>query len=70
MFERLFSLPLDSHDSFFIFGPRGTGKTRWLKSNFNNESVIYFDFLDSLTYRQLKNNPERLSEMYPPDNVF
>ena len=28
MFKRLFNLPLDKQDSLFIFGPRGTGKTK------------------------------------------
>lgn len=27
MFERAFNLPLDNHDSLFVFGPHGTGKT-------------------------------------------
>jgi len=30
--------------SFFLFGPRGTGKTTWLKNNYSN--VLYFDLLD------------------------
>lgn len=68
MFQRLFHLPLDGHDSFFIFGPRGTGKTQWLKSHVNKEDMIYLDLLNPLTFRQLKNHPERLSEIIPPGN--
>ena len=66
MFKRLFSLPLESHDSFFIFGPRGTGKTQWLKSHLTKIENIYIDLLDSLTYRQLKGNPEKLRELIKP----
>jgi predicted AAA+ superfamily ATPase len=29
--ERFFTAPVDS---FFIFGPRGTGKSTWLKKTF------------------------------------
>ena len=31
MFKRLLNKPLTSRRSFFLFGPRGTGKTTWLK---------------------------------------
>lgn len=68
MFKRCFSLPLESQDSFFIFGPRGTGKTQWLKHQFNQENAIYLDLLDALTFRRLKNHPEHLSEIIPPNN--
>jgi len=33
MYKRLLQRPLDSNQSFFLFGPRGTGKTSWLKEN-------------------------------------
>ena len=66
MFERLFTLPLHHHDSCFIFGPRGTGKTQWLKEHLNTETSLYFDLLDPLTFRRLKSQPERLREMIPP----
>ncbi len=66
MFKRLFTIPLDSHDSFFIFGPRGTGKTQWLKTHIQKEACVYIDLLAPLTFRQLKSRPERLKEMIPP----
>ena len=64
MFKRCFSIPLEHHDSCFIFGPRGTGKTNWLKNNVS-EANIYIDLLDSITYRRLKSQPERLKEIIP-----
>ena len=33
-------------DSFFIFGPRGTGKSTWLKKTFPN--AYFIDLLDDL----------------------
>ena len=67
MFKRLFHLPLDSKDSFFIFGPRGTGKTAWLKNQLDPQACVYIDLLDSLTFRTLSARPERLVEYIKPD---
>lgn len=67
MFKRLLNLPLNSHDSLFIFGPRGTGKTQWLKSHLKSDSYIYFDLLDALTFRNFQARPERLKEMIDPN---
>ena len=46
--------------SFFLFGPRGTGKTTWLKNRF--EDATYFDLLRPQVHRQLAARPERLAE--------
>ncbi|MCH9763109.1 MAG: AAA family ATPase [Gammaproteobacteria bacterium] len=62
MFPRSFNLPLTHQDSLFIFGPRGTGKTQWLKHNLSNQPHTYIDLLDPLTYRTLKAKPETLRE--------
>ncbi|MBU1085765.1 MAG: ATP-binding protein [Candidatus Beckwithbacteria bacterium] len=51
--------------SFFLFGPRGTGKTTWVKARFPN--AIFFDLLDSKTYTELLARPERLEQYLPPD---
>lgn len=67
MYNRLFHLPLDSKDSFFIFGPRGTGKTSWLKHNLPQGEYIYLDLLDSFIFRTLQARPEKLNEYIPPD---
>lgn len=67
MYSRLFSLPIDSKDSIFLFGPRGTGKTAWLKKNLGSGNHIYIDLLDSLTFRELHANPEKLVNYIEPD---
>lgn len=66
MFKRFFTLPLDQRDSLFIFGPRGTGKTQWLKTHLQSTQHIYLDLLDNLTLRQLQARPERLREQIQP----
>jgi predicted AAA+ superfamily ATPase len=66
MFKRLFHLPLDKTDSLFIFGPRGTGKTAWLKQHLQEDNYFYLDLLEPLTYRQLQAHPERLSQLIAP----
>ena len=50
-------------NSFFLFGPRGVGKTSWLKKNY--PKAIYFDLLKSETFRKLVTYPERLEEEIP-----
>ena len=67
MFKRLFTLPLESQDSAFIFGPRGTGKTLWLQHALRNSEYLYFDLLDSLTYRTLQASPEAIQQRIPSD---
>ena len=65
MFKRLFSIPLTNRDSCFIFGPRGTGKTQWLKTHVQMNACVYIDLLEPLTFRRLKSNPERLKDVIP-----
>lgn len=67
MFKRLLELPLDSHDSLFLFGPRGTGKTKWLKTHLAEGTYAYFDLLDALTFRQLNAHPEHLKNLIDPN---
>jgi len=49
MYNRLFTPP--HNKSFFLFGPRGTGKTTWLKTHFKD--AIYLDFLRPALYQRL-----------------
>jgi predicted AAA+ superfamily ATPase len=65
MFNRLLKLPLNGNSSIFLFGPRGTGKTSWLKSNL--QDYIYLDLLDYSIYSSLVANPNRLDAMIPKD---
>ena len=47
--------------SFFLFGPRGVGKTTWLKEAL--PSAFFFDLLDSTLYLELSQNPGHLEAM-------
>ena len=47
--------------SFFLFGPRGVGKTTWLKTHFKD--ALYIDLLHEDTYRLLLASPSRLEGM-------
>ena len=61
MYTRLLKPP--KNKSFFLFGPRGTGKTTWLKAQFPN--ALYFDLLNAETYNDLLARPHRLAQMIP-----
>ena len=56
--ERFFSAPADS---FFLFGPRGTGKSTWLKKTFPDAYLV--DLLDDRTYRDHIAQPERIKQI-------
>ena len=49
------------NESFSLFGPRGTGKTTWLKENFKDAFVV--DLLKNDIRLRLAANPERLRDM-------
>ena len=56
--------PVEAGQSFFLFGPRGTGKTTWLRQRFPN--ALYLDLLDHALYLDLLTRPQRLRELIPP----
>lgn len=62
MYPRNIELPTDH--SFFLFGPRGTGKSTLVRSRYPN--ATYIDLLDFSTYRVLLANPNLLSQFIPP----
>lgn len=47
--------------SFFLFGPRGTGKSTWLQATLPN--ALRVDLLDPASQRQFQARPERLREL-------
>ena len=63
MYSRIITPPKDK--SFFLFGPRGTGKTTWVKTVFPN--AIFIDLLESEIYNDLLPNPQRLGRYIPQD---
>ena len=64
MYTRALTIDGSSKQSFFLFGPRGTGKTTWLKERF--KEAIYLDLLESELYRRLLARPEELENLIPP----
>lgn len=60
MFNRLIRLPRAT--SFFLFGPRGTGKTHLLKERLRIPTVFYIDLLDPETFQTLSLRPKTLVE--------
>jgi predicted AAA+ superfamily ATPase len=48
----------ESH--FFLFGPRGTGKSTWLKETL--DGAVFLDFLKPATQRTFQARPERFRE--------
>lgn len=56
--RRFFQPPVGS---FFLFGPRGTGKTTWLKQAYSEG--LHVDLLLPETHRALAARPERLAEL-------
>ena len=56
MYLRSFHMAVDQ--SFFLFGPRGTGKTQWVTTNFPD--ALYIDLLRTRDYALLQADPTRL----------
>jgi len=61
MYPRLLQPP--PKQSFFLFGPRGVGKTAWAHEQFPD--ALFFDLLDHQTYTQLLAAPQRLGDRIP-----
>ncbi len=61
MYSRLLRPP---DGSFFLFGPRGTGKSSWVRTTF--PKGLYFDLLDSDIFFDFHASPRRLGERVAP----
>jgi predicted AAA+ superfamily ATPase len=64
MYKRLLERPLKGNQSFFLFGPRGTGKTSWAREKLHG--ALYIDLLETSAFLDLSARPGRLEEMIPP----
>ena len=62
MYSRILQPP--SQKSFFLFGPRGTGKTTWVHEVFTQGITI--DLLESELANSLMASPSRLETFIPP----
>jgi len=63
MYKRLLEKPLEGTHSFFLFGPRGTGKTSWLKSKI--PEGLYIDLLNQELFFELLQNLHKIEELIP-----
>lgn len=50
-----------SEESFFLFGPRGTGKSTWLRARLPD--ALYLDLLEPGLHRRMAARPERLRDL-------
>ena len=62
VYKRLFLPP--NNQSYFLFGPRGTGKSSWVQSAYPNAS--YIDLLEDEIYRLLLARPQDLASLFSP----
>ena len=58
--------------NYFIFGPRGTGKSTWLKQTYHATHTVLINLLEPEQYRLYKAYPERLREVVhaSPSHTF
>jgi len=56
-------LRLKPKHSFFLFGPRNTGKSTLIRSYYNKDNSIIFDLLDPLTEDKFARNPSELESI-------
>ncbi len=62
MFKRAIRLPAAGTETFFLWGPRQTGKTTLLKETY--PAALWVDLLKADEYRRYMQNPERLREEF------
>ncbi|MBI2090069.1 MAG: ATP-binding protein [Deltaproteobacteria bacterium] len=60
MFKRLLALPAPGHQTFFLWGPRQTGKTTLLRATYPD--AFWIDLLKADEFRRYLQNPELLRE--------
>ncbi|NCC53119.1 MAG: ATP-binding protein [Spartobacteria bacterium] len=65
MYTRLLNRPIEIGSSFFLFGPRGTGKTTWLRQHFHAGNAVFLDLLNADIYTDLLAQPHRLETYIP-----
>jgi uncharacterized protein len=63
MYDRLIQKPFQGNHSFFLFGPRGTGKTTLIRRKMPD--ALYIDLLDSGDYTAFLAAPERIERRIP-----
>lgn len=61
MYTRNLKPPLGKN--FFLFGPRGTGKSTWIRQNYPH--ALVFDLLETDLFTELLAQPHRLENLLP-----
>ena len=61
MYARMLVAP---QSSFFLFGPRGTGKSTWVRQTWPDG--VYIDLLEAANYLMLQADPQRLGQRLLP----
>jgi uncharacterized protein len=64
LFPRTLAIPLKGGKSFFLFGPRGTGKTTWLKQHLPD--ALFINLLQSEFFNRLSADPGHIRTLIPP----
>ena len=59
--ETINRFPRDTKQSFFLFGPRGIGKSTWVHQNL--KKALFIDLLATEVFRAYSAKPERLREV-------
>ncbi|HLB42269.1 MAG TPA: ATP-binding protein [Gammaproteobacteria bacterium] len=63
IYNRLLNIDPNLNTSVFLFGPRGIGKTLWIKTHLKDG--LYFDFLNMEIFNEFVANPTRLEKRIP-----
>ena len=63
MYSRILQVP--ANESYFLFGPRGTGKSSWLRDTYPRATIL--DLLQVDLAARLLADPGRLTRMIPVD---
>ena len=66
MLDRILRKPFSITNSYFLFGPRGTGKTTWLTQFYKNQAV-YINLLKYDQYQKLLLHPNTLKDFITAD---
>jgi uncharacterized protein len=61
---------LSKSHSFFLFGPRSTGKTTLLRESYEKQKNIWINLLDTKIESKLRQNPEHLEDLININKKF
>ncbi|MCP4628983.1 MAG: ATP-binding protein [bacterium] len=68
MIKRKLYLPPPGEETFFLWGPRQTGKSTFLKATYPD--AVWIDLLKAEEFRRYLNNPELLRQELPREGVM